>query len=116
MTPQERQAALDSVSVEDLAKVQSKKLKGVSIDSEDLLEAEFATKFGWLAYRDYKQDNVSTKEMMKLIVASRKLDALKQYRMALAVFIGSGAAQSSSPGPTFESLSRKLAQSAEADS
>lgn len=115
MTDAERQANLDNISPEDLAKIQAAKAKTIKIEIEDLLEAEFALKFGWEAYRDHEADRISTKRMMKLLVASRKLDSLQQYRNAQAVLVGAGSAKSENPSKTFAAMTSELLRSAEAD-
>lgn len=115
MSPEERQAALNNISPEDLAKIQNVQNKSIKIDQEDLLETEFALKFGWEAYREYKNDEIKTKEMMKLIIASRKIESLTQFRNAQAVLIGSGSAKSKSPSNTFKSLTAELLKSTEPD-
>ena len=114
-TAQERQAALDNISAEDLAKIQRKTEKGVKVEIEDLLLAEFALKFGWQAYKEARDDMIKSNEMMTLLAASRKLDALRLYNDAQAAFIGAGSAQSKSPSKTFNSMTSKLERMAEAD-
>ena len=116
MTNEERQALLENMSVDDLAKVQAKTGSSVKVDIEDLLLTEFALKFGWQAYKEARDDIIKGKEMMTLLTASRKLDALRLYNDAQASFIGAGAAASKKPSQTFNTLTRKLAKSVEADS
>lgn len=115
MTPEERQASLDNISAEDLQKIRQVTEKGVKIEIEDLIEAEFALKFGWEAYRDMKADLISTKTMMKLLVASRKLDDLSTYNAAWAAFVGSGSMQSKRPGKTFTHLTQSLVNNIRSD-
>lgn len=115
MSPEERQAALDNISAEDLAKIQSVAGKTISVYSEDLLLAEFALKFGWQAYQDVKADKVTTNEMTRLIAASRKLEMKQLYLSAQAAFIGAGAVQSKRPSQAFKSMTSKLLKEMEAD-
>jgi hypothetical protein len=115
MSPEERQAALDNISPEDLQKIRKKTEKGVKVEIEDLLEAEFALKFGWQAYKDMKDDLVSSKTMMKLIVASRKLESLAHYNDARSTFIGAASANSKRPSQTFTKITKDLLKNARAD-
>jgi len=115
VTSEERQAALNSISPEDLAKIQFAGSKSVTVEIEDLLVAEFAMKFGWEAFRDYDNNLVSPDKFMRLLVASRKLDSLAQYRRAQAAFIGAGSSQSKKPSQTFKTMTSSLMKDAEAD-
>lgn len=115
MSPEERQAALDNISPEDLEKIRQKTEKGIKIDVEDMLETEFALKFGWQAYKDMKADLIGSKEMMKLIVASRKLDDLYSYNSARSAFIGTASANSKRPSATFNNITKNLVKNARAD-
>lgn len=116
MTNEDRQAALDNISVEDLAKIEAKVGKSVKVDIEDLLLAEFGMKFGWEAYKDARDDKIKSNEMITLLTASRKIDALNLYNNAQAAFIGAGSAQSKKPSQTFDSMTKKIAKRTEADS
>ena len=115
MSPEERQAALDNISPEDLAKIQKVTAKKVRTEPEDLLLTEFALKFGWEAYKDVKSDKVSGNEMVNMIVASRKLEMKQLYMMAQASFIGAGSAQSKKPSQAFKMMTQKLLKEMEAD-
>jgi len=115
MTPAERQAELDNISAEDLEKVRRITENNIKVEIEDLLLAEFAIRFGWQAYRDVQADLVSSKEMMTLLAASRKLELAEIYRNAQAALIGAGSAQSKKPSQTFSSMTKKIIKGAEAD-
>lgn len=115
MTNEERQAALDNISDADLQKIQSKIAPSIKVEIEDLLLCEFAMKFGWPAYKEARDDVIKGKEMMLMLAASRKLDALRLYNDAQAAFIGAGSAQSKSPGQSFSKMTSKLTKSSEAD-
>ena len=115
MTPEERQAALDNVSAEDLAKIQRVQGKTIKVYDEDLLLAEFAQKFGWQAYQDVKSDKVTSNEMARLLAASRKLEMKQLYLQAQAAFIGAGAVNSKKPSQAFKSMTSKILRDMEAD-
>lgn len=115
MSPEERQASLDNISPEDLQKIRQVTEKGVKVEIEDMIETEFALKFGWQAYKDMKADLISTKTMMKMLVASRKLDDLATYNAAWAAFVGSGASQSKRPSKTFTQLTKTLVHNIRSD-
>ena len=115
LSAEERQAALDNISAEDLAKIQKHTTKGLEVYTEDMLLAEFAMKFGWEAYKAVQADEIDAKEMMTLLVASRKIDAANQLRNAQAAFIGAGSAQSKKPSQTFKTMTSKLEKYSEAD-
>lgn len=115
MTPAERQENLNNISPDDLAKIQSVSEKSIKIEVEDLIEAEFALRFGWGAYTDYQNELVSAEQMGKLLVSARKLDSLAQYRAAQAAFIGSGSAQSTKPSQTFAALTNPIRKDSEVD-
>lgn len=112
MTPEERQAELDNISIEDLEKIK-KATNKVEVEIEDFLMAEFAMKFGWQAYQDVKLDRIKAREMMKLLAASRKLDSLELYRKSQASFIGSTSAQTKHSTKTFKSLTKNIVKNAE---
>lgn len=116
--PAERQKALDSISAEDVAKIEAHKAStrgALPVDNEWLLLAEFATAFGWEAYMAIKNNEIGLEEMMTLISASRKLRSGNLYDMSLASFIGSASTQTKNPSATFQSLTRKLINNTKAD-
>lgn len=115
MSPKDRQAALDNISPEDIQKIRQKTEKGIKVEVEDLLEAEFAIKFGWEAYNDMKSDKISSKTMMRLIIASRKLDDLATYNSARSAFIGVASANSKRPSQTFNKITKDLLKNVKAD-
>lgn len=117
-TPEERQAALNNISDEDLAKIQkltSAEQKAVKVDDEWLILAEFGKHYGWQAYLAAKNNEISTEEMMTLIAAARKLDYLDLYMNARAVFIGAGSVQAKKPSDAFVQLTRDLIKETKAD-
>ena len=69
----ERQAALDYTSDEDLAKIRRKQQQsaGVPIDQEWAIISEFAVRFGWDAYKEFRNDELQLDEMMVLIQGAR---------------------------------------------
>lgn len=115
MTNEERQALLDNVPDEELAKIRQAQGNKVLVEPEDLLLAEFGIKFGWEAYKEARDDKIKAKEMNRLIAASRKLDNLELYRNSMASYIGVGAVNSKSPSKSFKSMTSKLSKSTEAD-
>ena len=114
MTPEERQAELDKISIDDLEKIKKATSK-VKVDIEDFLLAEFAMKFGWNAYQDVKLDRIKAREMMKLLSASRKLDSVGLYRQSEASFIGGVSSQTKYPAKTFKKLTKNIRKDAEVD-
>ena len=112
MSPEERQKQIDSISAEDLAKIQAKTTV-VKVDVEDVLEAEFLMKFGFTAYwalypEKNPKDGITANEMLRLLNASRKVDSFNQYANAQSSFIGAASAQSKKPSSTFESATQSL--------
>lgn len=111
MDNQSRQQALDNVSAEELKKIRAHQAstKGAfPVDNEWLLLAEFAKAYGWEAYKDAKEDRISLSEMLTLVEANRKLEALHHYKMAEAVLIGAGSANSKKPASTFKQLVKDI--------
>lgn len=118
LSAEERQAFLDNISDEDLAKIQQ--VTGASenqvlVDDYWLALAEFGKHFGWQAYLDAKNDKIGADEMMTLIAAARKLDHLTLYNNARASFIGSGSAASKKPSDTFKRLTTAILKHIKAD-
>lgn len=108
---QSRQQALDEISPEELEKIkahQASTTGSYPVDNEWLLLAEFAKAYGWEAYKDARDDKIGVAEMLTLIEANRKLEALDLYRLAQASLIGSGSAQSKNPATTFQNLTRNI--------
>lgn len=119
MDAQSRQAALDNIPAEDLAKIQAYQAKtsgAYKVDDEWLILAEFAKAYGWQAYLDVRADKISLAEMMTLIEAHRKLKYLDTFMDAKAAFIGAGSVRTKSPSKTFDSLTKDIIKRAEADS
>lgn len=119
MDAQSRQEALNNLSAEDLEKIQAYQAStagAMPVDNEWMLLAEFAKAFGWQAYLDAKNDArdengnlvVDAVEMLTLIEANRKLEAIQHFKDAQASLIGSGSAQSKKPSSTFKSLTRDI--------
>ena len=103
---------LDTLSPEDLQKIRQHQSSKIPIDNEWLALAEFAKAYGWEAYRDAVNDVITVDEMMTMLEASRKLDALNHYRMAHASFIGAGAANSKRPNSTFKRMTKDIIKQA----
>lgn len=113
-----RQKALLDISDEDLEKIKAHQAstKGaMPVDNEWLLATEFAITFGWQAYLDFKDDNISSEEFLTLIEASRKLRYREMYENAQTTFAGAGAAQSSKPSQTFSSMTKGIINKTKAD-
>lgn len=118
MDKKKRQQALDEISAEDLAKIKAHQAKTESpypVDTEWLLQAEFAKAFGWQAYLDVKNDRIDSDEMMTLLEANRKLEALELHSSAQASFIGAVAAASKSPLKTFKALTINIIKNSKVD-
>jgi hypothetical protein len=117
-TAEERQAFLDNISEDDLAKIQQ--VTGASdnqvlVDDEWLAIAEFGKHFGYPAIEAVLNDKITTDKMMTLIAAARKLDHLTLYNNARASFIGSGSAGSKKPSETFIRLTQAILKHIKAD-
>lgn len=101
----------DKISPEDLLKIQEHQADtegAYPVDNEWLLLAEFAKAYGWQAYIAVKQDKVTMPEMLTLVEANRKLEALDHYRNAEAAFIGAGSSQTKKPSSTFKTLTKHI--------
>lgn len=120
MNRSDRQSLLDNIPEADLKKIQSKTAR-VKVEVEDILEAEFLMKFGWEAYWSIypekdRSKGISSKEMMRLLAASRKIDASEMFRNAQSIFIGAASALSGKKANSvFTSATRKLLKDTEAD-
>lgn len=118
LSAKERQAAIDNIPEVDIAKMQAKIKKPIKTDPEDVLEAEFLIKFGFTAYwalhpeKDEKL-GINLKEMIRLLIASRKIEAGEMYKDAQTAFIGAVSAQSKRPSNAFNKATKKLAREAE---
>lgn len=111
MDAKNRQEALNNISAEDLAKIQAHQAStqgAYTVDNEWLLLTEFAKAFGWQAYLDVKDDRITGAEMLTLIEANRKLEAVAHYRNAEASLIGAGSAQAKKPSQVFKSLTKDI--------
>lgn len=118
MDAKQRQAQLDSITPEELAKVKQHQAStegAYKVDSEWLLLTEFAMNFGWQAYLDARDDNISSGEMLTLIEASRKINARTTFNQAYASLIGSGSAQSKKPTQAFNSMTKNLTKQMKVD-
>jgi hypothetical protein len=106
-----RQQALDNITAEELDKIKAHQADtngALPVDNEWMILAEFAKAFGWQAYLDARDDKIDLAEMLTLVEANRKLEAGNHYRMAEAVLIGAGSAQSKKPAATFKSLVKDI--------
>jgi hypothetical protein len=119
MDAKSRQEALNNISAEDLEKIKAHQAStsgAMPVDNEWMLLAEFAKAFGWQAYLDAKNDArddngnliVNATEMLTLIEANRKLEAIQHFKDAQSVLIGSGSSQSKNPSNTFKSLTKDI--------
>lgn len=117
-SPKPKKNPLDEISPEEVAKVERAKIANESrykVDHEWLLLAEFAKTYGWQAYRDVKNDKITTAEMMTLLAASRKLEAMDMLRDAQTAFIGAGSARTKKPSETFKKLVRHIIKDTKVD-
>lgn len=102
---------LDKVTPEDLKKIQEYQTTtegAYPVDQEWMLLAEFAIAYGWQAYLDARDDNITGAEMLTLIEANRKLEAVNIYEITQAVFIGQWSSQSKRPSATFNRLMKDI--------
>lgn len=123
MNRKERQAALDSISDADVDRIRQKvKGKKYKVFPEDILEAEFLMKFGfegyWAIYPEKdRSEGIDLNEMVRLVMASRKVDAQNMLQDSLSAFIGAASAQQGKKAvSTFKTATRKLEKQTEADS
>lgn len=108
---EDRQKVLDSITPEELDKIKAHQAStqgAFPVDTEWLLLAEFAKAYGWQAYLDVKDDKITGAEMLTLIEANRKLQAIQSLKMARDVYIGSSTARSTKSNSTFNSLTRDI--------
>ena len=107
------------LSPDDLAKLEELQTNtdgAYPVDNEWLIMAEWLSIAGYQAYldaRDDARDNdgkllIPMEEILTLIAATRKLEAIKHYKNSEAVLIGSGSAQSKSPSNTFRTLTKEI--------
>jgi len=120
VTNQERQALIDSITPEEVAKIEAKNGVSIKVEVEDIIEAEFLMKFGWEAYWSLypekdRAKGIGSKEMLRILVASRKVDMGNMFKDTQAAFIGAVAAQSKKPSNTFKLATSKMLKKSEAD-
>lgn len=102
MTPEQRQASLEDISPEDLAKIEATKgnIQSSIISREWAIISEFGVHFGWQAIVDVYlsgDDIITHNQAMLLVLGARKLQAQRTYDMAVAN-------AASQPGAKFEKL------------
>lgn len=118
-TAAERQALLDSISDDELAKIQAHKAStegAYKVDQEWLLLAEFGIAYGWQAYLDAKSDQITAAEMLTLVEASRKLRAREMFENAQTSFTGSAAGQSGKKATSvFKTMTRAIIKRTKVD-
>lgn len=118
-TAAERQAALDNIPAEDLAKINAHKAStegALKVDQEWLLLAEFAREYGWNAYLDAKTDKITAAEMLTLVEASRKLRARDMFENAQTSFIGGASSQSGKKATSvFKSMTKAIIKRTKVD-
>lgn len=111
MDPQERQQQLDNISPEDLEKIKAHQAStegAYPVDNEWMLLAEFGKAYGWGAYKDARDDKIGAAEMLTLVEANRKLEALHLYQSAYAAFTGAGSAGAKKPSSVFKSMTKDI--------
>lgn len=110
---------LDELSQQDLDKIQAHQASiagGMPVDEEWLILAEWLKLAGWQAYLDAKNDAtdkdgnliVTMPEILTLLEASRKLQALDHYKNAHSSFIGAVSATQKKPSRVFKSLTKNI--------
>lgn len=107
----DRQKALDEISAEDLAKIKAHQAStdgAYPVDNEWLLLAEFGKAYGWEAYKDARDDKIGAPEMLTLIEANRKLEAMQLYKASYASLVGAGSAQAKKPSSVFKSMTKDI--------
>lgn len=109
-------------TAEELEKV--RRLKGEhtggKVPFEDVLEAEFLTKFGFEAYwaiwpEKDRSRGIGIDEMMRLLQASKKVDAHSVYNASQASFIGSVSAQAKKPSNAFKTATKGIIKEMKAE-
>lgn len=108
----------DIASVDDLEKIEEYQPStdgAFPVDNEWMILAEWLRIAGYQAYLDARDDVmvdgqliVTPEEIMTLIAANRKLDALRQYRDTEAAFIGAISAKQKKPSGTFKKLTKNI--------
>jgi hypothetical protein len=102
---------LDKITAEDLAKIEAHRAStegSYPVDNEWMLLAEFGKAYGWEAYKAARDDEIPSSEMLTLIEANRKLEAIQLYRDSQSSLIGAISAKSKKPGSTFRSLTKDI--------
>jgi hypothetical protein len=102
---------LDKITPEDLEKIEAHRAStegAYPVDNEWMLLAEFGKAYGWDAYKDARDDRISSAEMLTLIEANRKLEAVQLYKDSQSSLIGTVSAKSKKPGSTFRSLTKGI--------
>lgn len=110
---------LDELSPEELEQLKSHETStdSLPVDNYWLTMAMWLKIAGYQAYldaRDDARDNtgnliLTTTEVLTLIEATRKLDAVEQYKQAESSFIGAGSAQAGKKASsTFKSLTKHI--------
>lgn len=111
-------SSLTPLTPEEIAKKDG--LSSIGVYQEDIFEAEFLMKFGFEAYWALHPEKDRVKglpmsEMLRLTLASRKVDSINTFSMAQSVFMGSVAARGKNPAQTFERVTSKLLSRTKAD-
>lgn len=115
LSAEERQAAIDAIDVEHLKKIEAIESSGTPVDSEWMLLAEFALLYGWEAYKDARDDNISGVEMITLITAGRKLQTMDRFNAAKDTFIAMLAVGAKEPGKSFQKLTKDMIKEMKVD-
>ena len=109
--------ALDPKDLDKIREYQTSTDGGYPVDNEWLVLAEWLKFAGYQAYLDAKNDAVDENgnliitmpEILTLLEANRKLEAINQYLMAESMMIGSGTAQSGKKASSFwKSMTRHI--------
>ena len=115
LSAEERQAAIDAIDVEHLKKIEAIESSGTPVDSEWMLLAEFALLYGWEAYKDARDDNISFLEMITLITAGRKLQTMDRFNAAKDTFIAMLSVGAKDPGKSFQKLTKDMIKEMKVD-
>lgn len=108
------------MALKPLTKEEQDKLRGIRGDTdkinssvEDVLEAEFLMKFSFEAYwalypEKDRSRGIGIDEMMRLLMASRKIDAQTTYNTTQSSFIGTVSSNSKNPSGTLTKLTKGM--------
>lgn len=115
--------SLDGIFPKEFVEDKKKKLIDLpenKVEQEDIIEAEFLMKYGFEAYwalhpeKDRNQ-GITGKEMTRLLIAGRKIDAALLLSASQASFIGSVSSKAKNPSHAFKVSTQRIIKKMEAD-